>query len=228
MDHSSPRPMSILLIEPHGGLAARLQEMLLNQCQSALDIGLARSLREGMNHLCTHRVDLVLLDLTLPDYKGLDAVRALRITAPACALIVLSSTPNEKLFLDAIRAGAHEVFSVASPSSSELHGTIERALVRAGRRESDAHAAPHLPSPLAPTPARVIHDLNNVITSVNGFADILLARLPLEDPSRSCAEQIRNAGTRAATLVKSLAPQPESSPAISTSDPTITTTTQAA
>jgi signal transduction histidine kinase len=74
---------------------------------------------------------------------------------------------------------------------------------------------------LSPVLSKLVHDLNNAITSINGFADLLLTRLPLDEPTRASAEQIRKAGTRAAALVKALAPPPKSSPTVHGPDPTI-------
>ena len=224
MPHSVPsHPTSILLIEPHHGLATRLQDLLIGRFHAALDLGTARSLREGMTHLCTHRVDLVLADLTLPDYKGLDAIRALRMTAPATALIALSTVVNETLLLEAIRAGAHEALFVATPSAQELCLTIDRAMVRAGQHEISAKSTSLVQqAELSPALPKLVHDLNNAISSINGFADILLTRLPADEPARTSAEQIRKAGTRAAALVKELAPPPESSPSTPAADRAIT------
>lgn len=216
------RLLSILLIEPYSGLAIRLQELLIAQFHTRLDLGIARSLREGMTHLSTHRVDLVLMDLTLPDYKGLDAIRALRMTTPATALVALSTAANEPLLLDAIGAGAHEALSVAAPSPQELRSVIERALVRAAQPGTGTASATVVPPPSSsPAPPRIVHELNNVMTSINGFADILLTRLPPDDPARTSAEQIRKAGTRATALVKAMAPPPESSSIAHGPDPTI-------
>jgi len=199
-------PTAILLIEPAVGLAVRLQDALLGQYPAALDVGLARSLREAMHHACAHHVDLVLLDMTLPDYKGTDAVRALRMTVPSCALVAFSATSEDRILLDALQAGAHEVFSAASFPLTALRGLMERAMIRAaGTKPGAAWASCH-PSPAAST-AGIVHDLNNALTSINGFAEMLVSRLPAEDPARAAAAQIRQAGARAASLVKALAPQ---------------------
>ncbi|MBH0178574.1 MAG: hypothetical protein HP491_12095, partial [Nitrospira sp.] len=72
------QPTTILLIEPERGPALKLQELLLGLFHESLDLGVARSLREGMTYLCSHRVRLILISLAVSDYKGLDAVRALR------------------------------------------------------------------------------------------------------------------------------------------------------
>jgi nitrogen-specific signal transduction histidine kinase len=73
---------------------------------------------------------------------------------------------------------------------------------------------PEQPIPVPPWIPQLAHDLNNAMTSINGFADILLARLPADEPARAYAEQIRKAGTRATALVKALTPRCDSSPAV--------------
>ena len=49
----------------------------------------------------------------------------------------------------------------------------------------------------------VAHDLNNLLTTIVGGADLLLASLP-EGQDREDAEEIREAGRRAADLVRRL------------------------
>ncbi len=48
------------------------------------------------------------------------------------------------------------------------------------------------------------HDLNNLLTAVLGYGDLLLARLPEGDPLRRHAQEIRHAGERASTLTRQL------------------------
>lgn len=223
----SSRPTSILLIEPHGGCAMKVQDMLAGHCHAAFDLGTARSLREGMAHLSTHQVALVLMNLTLPDDNGLDAVHALRMTAPTSALIALSTINSETVLLDAIRAGAHEALSITTASAPEFRLAIDRAMARAGQpRISTSPSSPVQQGTLSPALPKLAHDLNNAITAINGFADILLTRLPLDEPARASAEQIRKAGARATALVKTLTPPFASSPSIQMSDPS--TSAQAA
>ena len=71
---------------------------------------------------------------------------------------------------------------------------------------------------------RLRHDFNILITSLNGFANILLTRLAPDDPARPCVEQIRKAGTRAAMLVNSLSPLSDAP--LSSPSPHPTTTAQ--
>ena len=50
----------------------------------------------------------------------------------------------------------------------------------------------------------VAHDFNNMLSVINGIADLLLHRLPTDDPLRRSLEQIQQAGGRAADLTKQL------------------------
>ena len=207
-------PISILLIEPERRLVLKLQDLLMGHFHTALDLAIAGSLREGMTYLCTHPVALTLMSLSLPDYKGLDAVRAVRLAVPDTALIACSATLSIPLLLDAVRAGAHEVLSLADTSADAVVLAIDCAMIRAAQPAIRTEALPRpLSRTVSATIPRVVHDLNNTIMSINGFADLLLTRLPTEAPSRVCSEQIKKAGTRAATLLQSLTPCTDTAPA---------------
>jgi len=50
----------------------------------------------------------------------------------------------------------------------------------------------------------VAHDFNNVLTAMNGYADVVLAELPEDSEFRTDIEEIRRAGERAAALTRQL------------------------
>lgn len=135
---------------------------------------------------------------TFSDRRTSDAVRALRLTAPNSGFLVYSLTPDEWFRLDALRAGAHEVGFISDVSPDTFRMAIECTLARSWQATMDAIV------PVAPT---LIHDLNNAITAINGFPDILLSRLPADAQNRVCIEQITKAGARAATVLHTITPQ---------------------
>ncbi|HKQ20387.1 MAG TPA: PAS domain S-box protein, partial [Candidatus Eisenbacteria bacterium] len=50
----------------------------------------------------------------------------------------------------------------------------------------------------------VAHDFNNILTAVLGYSDLLLHRLPADDPNRHAVEEINRGGKRAASLTRQL------------------------
>jgi CheY-like chemotaxis protein len=201
---------AVLLIEPEKSLVLTLQDLLIGHFQTALDLAIAGSLREGMTHLSTHPVALTLMNLSLPDYRGLDAVRAVRLAVPNTTLIVYSATPSMPLLLDAVRAGAHGVLSLTDTSANTFRLAVECAMIRVTQPAMQAEPA----RDCSGTMLKLVHDLNNTIMSINGFADLLLNRLSPEEPARICSEQIQRAGTRAAALLKSLSLCPDIVPSV--------------
>lgn len=204
----TPSSLSVLLLGPRTDLMTTLSIWLMDQFPATVDLATAASLHEGMSRLCTHRATVILVDLSLPDGSGPDAVSALRRVTPSSALIAFSSTGDESGLLEAIRAGAHEVLPTPLSSPHSLSHAIQSALIRSGMRT--AHTEPRsLAPPFATSTSllKVVHDLNNALTSLNGFADILLARLPSEDSTRNCAEQIKKSVVRATALIQALQPR---------------------
>ena len=74
MSGESAKPINtVLLIEDNAGDVRLIREIFWDATTS-LDLKLAGSLAEARLILKEHEVDLILLDLGLPDAQGLDAV----------------------------------------------------------------------------------------------------------------------------------------------------------
>ena len=98
--------MKLLLVDDHALLRDGLA-LLMAQEFSALQVLQAGTLAEAHAALQSHPdVRLVLLDLSLPDGDGIDAMPRLRDAAPGAMLVALSADEKPETVLAAIAAGA--------------------------------------------------------------------------------------------------------------------------
>lgn len=79
--------------------------------------------------------DLVVADLSLPDARGLDAVRRLRAPNPHLPVVVISGTHDEEMVTGSLELGAHGFLSKQELDSASLARFLRHALAR--RRADD-------------------------------------------------------------------------------------------
>jgi two-component system, cell cycle response regulator len=105
------KPTSLLLIEGDRESATHFEELLRGpspESPSAVEIIVADRLSTGLVRLTEGGIDVVILELDLPDGQGLESVKRVREHGPDAALIVLSNIEDEATALLAVRAGAQD------------------------------------------------------------------------------------------------------------------------
>ena len=118
-----------LLIEDNPGDARLLREMFVEQGSSDTELTIVRSMSEAEQHLASHTVDIILLDLGLPDAQGVAAVRRAHAAAPRVPLVVLTGLDDETLAAHALQEGAQDYIV---KSQADTYGTT-RGLLRSLR-----------------------------------------------------------------------------------------------
>jgi len=88
--------------------ARLLREMLNSQVPCKFAMTAVGYMSEAESHLATNAVDVILLDLGLPDAQGLEAVRRAHAAAPRAALVVLTGCDDELMADKALREGAQD------------------------------------------------------------------------------------------------------------------------
>ncbi len=77
------RPIEVLLIEDNPGDARLIQEMLAEPGKADYKLENADRLSQGLERLLEGGIDVVLLDLGLPDSQGLETLGKVRAQASA-------------------------------------------------------------------------------------------------------------------------------------------------
>ncbi len=119
----------VLLVEDNPEDARLLREMFNEQGSSSTELTIVASMYEAEKYLAEHTVDIVLLDLGLPDVQGLEVIRRARAAAPRIPLVVLTGLDDETLAARALQEGAQDYLV---KSQIDTYGTT-RGLLRALR-----------------------------------------------------------------------------------------------
>jgi diguanylate cyclase (GGDEF)-like protein/PAS domain S-box-containing protein len=99
---------TVLLVEDNLGDARLLREMLNEDRSLGIELVHVGRMSEAEGHLSLHPVDIILLDLGLPDAQGLEAVRRAHAAAPLVPLVVLTGMDDEALGAQAMQDGAED------------------------------------------------------------------------------------------------------------------------
>lgn len=107
----SARTASILLVEDNPGDARLVREALReNGGPPGYEVQQAERLEQALDHLRAGIFDLAIVDLNLPDSRGLDTLQRLRDEAPDVPALVLTGVRDAALGMEAIRGGATDCF----------------------------------------------------------------------------------------------------------------------
>jgi len=118
------RPM-VLFIEDDVGDAELIQNMLPDGDSRLFDVEWVDRLSVGMERLGKGGVDVILLDLSLPDSQGLDTFSKMRAKWSNTPVVVLTGLNDQEIALEAVGRGAQDYL---------VKGEVEgRSLVRALR-----------------------------------------------------------------------------------------------
>jgi len=148
------RLINVLLIEDNPGDARLIEEMLLDVSGITFNLEYAEQLSEGMEYLSKEEVDIVLLDLGLPDSSGLDTFEKLHTKASQIPIVMLTGLDDNAVALEGVRMGAQDYLTKTQVDSNML----ERAICYAIERKSAQKRIQHLNSVL-----KAIRTINQTI-----------------------------------------------------------------
>ncbi len=126
----------LLLVEDNPGDARLLREMLNDQGLNETEMTHVARLSEAEKHLESNKVDIILLDLGLPDAHGLSAVRRAHAVAPRVPLVVLTGMDDELLAAQALQEGAQDYLIKGQIEARGLMRALRYAIERKAMEEA--------------------------------------------------------------------------------------------
>ena len=130
--------IQILLVEDNPAEARLLREALKDVASDRFKVEHAERLGDAFACLGRASFDVVLLDLSLPDAKGLDTLQRMREKAPGLAIVVLSGLNDDVVALQAVQSGAQDYLVKGQADGPLLFRAIRYAIERQ-RTEEELH-----------------------------------------------------------------------------------------
>ena len=120
----------VLLIEDDPADAKLIQDALAAEVDSPFRVEWVTLLSAGLERLSKEGVDVVMLDLTLPDARGIEAFDQVFQAAPDVLILVLSGLTDEELARQAVQRGAYDYFSKSHVDAHWLPRALRYVIAR--------------------------------------------------------------------------------------------------
>jgi signal transduction histidine kinase len=168
------KPLQVLLVEDNAGDVRLLREMFSNGDGDDFQLTHLLRMSEAETHLAKGGVDIVLLDLGLPDGHGVETVRRAHAAAPEVPVIVLTGLDDEALAAEAMNAGAQDYLIKGQIENRALPRALRHAIERRRMQtEADLIRTQQLQFK-DEFLSHVSHELRSPLTAVRQFVTILL------------------------------------------------------
>jgi diguanylate cyclase len=144
----------LLLVEDNPGDVVLVREMLRSALDDGFEFVHAERLDEACASLERDGAACVLLDLSLPDAEGVEAVTRVQSSAPDVPIVVLTGLDDERLALKAVQEGAQDYLIKGRVDDRLISRSIRYAIERKRADVELAHRT--LRDPLTGLPNRTL------------------------------------------------------------------------
>ncbi len=115
-------PINVLIADDHAIVRAGLRTLITSEVDLKL-LGEATGGLEAIEKLKQLKPDVLVLDISMPDFDGIEVIRQLKIEGLTTAILILTVHEDEALLREAIRLGASG-YIIKHAAESELIAAI--------------------------------------------------------------------------------------------------------
>jgi two-component system, sensor histidine kinase and response regulator len=203
----SNAPIHILLVEDNSADAYLIVRFLAAETQVSLTH--AERLDDAINRLQNNHFAAILLDLSLPDSRGIETVKQMHAADPELPIIILTGLDDEEVAIAALREGAQDYLVKGDIQKSGLIRAIHYAIERQQTLDKLQHVNQELTrsnEELERFAYVVSHDLQQPLQGILGFAQLLTLtqQEQLNDTAKDYLEHIVSTGKRMSQLIQDL------------------------
>ncbi|HEV3155157.1 MAG TPA: hybrid sensor histidine kinase/response regulator [Candidatus Baltobacteraceae bacterium] len=121
--------MRVLIVED-SSTDARIVQRLIRHASDGAAVSAASRLSDALAMVERDPFDVIVLDMTLPDAEGIDAVRRMRAAVPRVPIVILSGLENEEIATEAMQAGAQDYLMKGRVDEVGLYRALRYAIER--------------------------------------------------------------------------------------------------
>ncbi len=201
------KTLQLLLVEDNPAHAELIRRAFLSYDRQ-VELTVARSLQEAQATLATVQPDLAIIDLLLPDGRGLELLPGDE-SAASYPSVMMTSYGNEQAAVEAIKTGAVDYVVKSEATLTDMPHIAERALRAWGhiserkRLEAQLRQAQKMEA-IGTLAGGIAHDFNNILTAILGYTELALDDIHQDSHAWSYLREVRKAGLRAKTLVQQI------------------------
>ncbi len=120
----------VLLVEDNPGDVELVRRSLAEISHPRFELKQAPDLSSALGHARGTSCDAVLLDLSLPDSRGVETVRALALALPRVPILVLTGMNHDCVAMEALRCGAQDYLVKGACDAPAIIRSIRYAIAR--------------------------------------------------------------------------------------------------
>ncbi|MBQ8041496.1 MAG: response regulator [Lachnospiraceae bacterium] len=116
---------NILVVDDAAFMCLTIKQML--ERNDHVMVGTAANGKEAVERFVELRPDIVILDITMPEMNGIEALRRIKIIEPKAKVIICSALGQQEMIAKAIELGAQQ-FIVKPFEESRLIEAVDRLM----------------------------------------------------------------------------------------------------